>query len=158
MARLPSSRSSTTKAFTAANSKKEQLFYDSELTFRVRTKVGSTEKIETLAVGPKDDVAAKFKALFAAKPKPEIVSVEWTHRDYARADEYVQQGDDIDAFLAREIAESTIRWEDSPQLGYEILANKYFYRYQPPTPANELLSQFWKLEKDTEKMLAGLER
>ena len=32
------------KAFTAANLKKEQEFYDSDLTFRVRLKVGKTEK------------------------------------------------------------------------------------------------------------------
>ena len=33
------------------------------------------------------------------------------------------------------------RWQDSPQLGYEILPNKYFYRYQPPTPAKDLLEE-----------------
>jgi type I restriction enzyme M protein len=30
--------------------------------------------------------------------------------------------------------------------------------YQPPTPAKELLAEFWKLEKDAEKMLKGLAR
>ena len=34
--------------------------------------------------------------------------------------------------------------------------SKYFYRYQPPTPANDLLTEFWKLEKEAEKMLEGL--
>ena len=34
------------KAFTAANVKKEQEFYDSELTFRVRVKAGETEKTD----------------------------------------------------------------------------------------------------------------
>jgi len=38
-------------------------------------------------------------------------------------------GEDIAAFLKRETAKPIIRWEDSPQLGYEILPNKYFYRY-----------------------------
>ena len=61
-------------------------------------------------------------------------------------------------FLKREIAKPIIRWEDSLQLGYEILPNKYFYRYQPPTPAKDLLAEFWKLEKDAEKMLEGLAR
>ena len=32
---------------------------------------------------------------------------------------------------------------------------QYFYRYQPPPPANELLAVFWKLEKEAEKMLEG---
>lgn len=64
--------------------------------------------------------------------------------------------EDIEAFLKREIAKPIIRWQDSPQLGYEILPNKYFYRYQPPPPANELLNEFWRLEKEAEKMLEGL--
>ena len=85
----------------------------------------------------------------------EIVSVEWTHRHYVQDDEYIPHGEDIEAFLKREIAKPIIRWEDSPQLGYEILPNKYFYRYQPPTPAKELLAEFWKLEKEAEKMLDG---
>ena len=33
---------------------------------------------------------------------------------------------------------------------------KYFYRYQPPTPAKELLAEFWKLEKEAETLLEGL--
>ena len=88
--------------------------------------------------------------------KPEILSVEWTHRHYVQDDEYIPHGEDIEAFLKREIAKPIIRWEDSPQLGYEILPNKYFYRYQPPTPAKDLLAEFWRLEKEAEKMLEGL--
>jgi type I restriction enzyme M protein len=44
----------------------------------------------------------------------------------------------------------------APQLGYEILPNKYFYRYEPPKPAKELLAEFWRLEKEAEKMLEPL--
>ncbi len=33
---------------------------------------------------------------------------------------------------------------------------QYFYRYQPPTPAKDLLTEFWRLEKEAEKMLEGL--
>jgi type I restriction enzyme M protein len=32
---------------------------------------------------------------------------------------------------------------------------KYFYRYQPPTPAKELLGEFWMLREETEYMLEG---
>ena len=142
------------KAFTAANLKKEQEFYDSELTFRVRLKVGKTEKTATLTLGPKDNAASKFKALM--EDKPEVLAVEWTHRHYVKDDEYIPHGEEIEAFLKREIAKPIIRWEDSPQLGYEILPNKYFYHYQPPTPAKELLAEFWRLEKEAEKMLEGL--
>ena len=143
-------------AFSAANLKKEQEFYAGDLTFRVRLKKGGTEKTETVTLGPKDNAAKKFKALMA--DDPEVLSVEWTHRHYVQDDEYIPHGEDIEAFLKREIAKPIIRWEDSPQLGYEILPNKYFYRYQPPTPAKELLAEFWKLEKEAERMLEGLAR
>jgi type I restriction enzyme M protein len=82
--------------------------------------------------------------------------VAWTHRHYVKDDEYIPHGEDIEVFLKREIGKPIIRWEDSEQLGYEILPNKYFYRYQPPTPAKELLAEFWRLEKEAEKMLEGL--
>ena len=142
------------KALAPANLKKEQEFYESELTFRIRVKAGKGEKAETMVLTPKDNAAKKFKALM--EDKSEIVSVEWTHRHYVQDDEYIPHGEDIEAFLKREIAKPIIRWENSPQLGYEILPNKYFYRYQPPTPAKELLAEFWKLEKEAEKMLEGL--
>jgi len=31
-----------------------------------------------------------------------------------------------------------------------------FYCYQPPTPVKALLEEFWRLEKEAEKMLEGL--
>ena len=142
------------KTFSAANLKKEQEFYASELTFRVRLKIDSKEKTATLTITPKDDAARKFKALMT--DKPEVVSVEWTHRHYVKDDEYIPYGEDIEEFLKREIAKPIIRWEDSPQPGYEILPNKYFYCYGPPTPAKELLAEFWKLEKEADKLLKEL--
>jgi type I restriction enzyme M protein len=144
------------KAFTAANLAKEQTFHDSDLTFRVRVKADNREKTVEFVLKPADSAAKKFKA--ALGDKPEILSVEWTHRHYIQDDEYIPHGEEIEAFLKREIAKPIIRWADSPQLGYEILPNKYFYRYQPPTPAKELLAEFWKLEKEAEKMLEGLAR
>ena len=111
-------------------------------------------KKKTLVLTSKDNAAKKFKSLMT--DKPEIVSVEWTHRHYVQDDEYIPYGEDIEAFLKREIAKPIIRRQDRPQLGYEILPNKYFYRYQPPTPAKELLAEFWRLEKEAEKMLEGL--
>ena len=142
------------KAFTAANVAKELDFHESELTFRVRVKAEGEEKTVAFALAAKDNAAKKFKA--ALGDRPEILSVEWTHRHYAQEDEYIPHGEDIEPFLKREIAKPIIRWQDSPQLGYEILPNKYFYHYQAPTPAKELLAEFWKLEKEAEKMLEGL--
>jgi len=142
------------KAFTTANLGKELAFYGSDLTFRVRVKADKKDKTVEFVLKPADSAAKKLKA--ALGDKPEILSVEWTHRHYVQDDEYIPHCEDIAAFLKREIAKPIIRWEDSPQLGYEILPNKYFYRYQPPTPAKELLAEFWRLEKEAEKMLEGL--
>jgi type I restriction enzyme M protein len=126
----------------------------SDLTFRIRAKEGKEEKIETLSLKPKDNAAQKFKELIEGEP--EILGVDWTHRHYVQDDEYIPQGEEIEAFLKREIAKPIIRWKDSPQLGYEILPNKYFYRYKPPTPAKDLLQEFWRLEKEAESLLKGL--
>jgi type I restriction enzyme M protein len=142
------------KAFTAANLAKEQAFHESDLTFRVRVKADGKEKTVECVLKPADSAARSLKA--ALGDQPEVLSVEWTHRHYVQDDEYIPHGEDIAAFLKREIAKPIIRWEDSPQLGYEILPNKYFYLYQPPTPAKDLLAEFWRLEKETEKMLEGL--
>jgi len=171
------------KAFTAANIKKEQEFYASELNFTIALtepksgrkatvhftlgheenftkifeqavkKAFKTEPAE-LAKGI-DDTKGKSKAFkgFLASLQTEV---EWTHRHYVKDDEYIPYGEDIETFLNREIAKPIIRWQDSPQLGYEILPNKYFYRYQPPTPADELLAEFWRLEKEAETLLKGL--
>lgn len=147
------------KAFTAANVKKEQDFHESDLIFRVRVKAKGKEKTVEFTVKGKDNAAKKFKEALA--DTNETLSVEWTHRHYVQDDEYIPHGEDIAAFLKREISKPIIRWEETEKngktiLGYEILPNKYFYRYQPPTPAKDLLAEFWKLEKEAEKVLEGL--
>jgi type I restriction enzyme M protein len=144
------------KTFTAANLAKEQAFHESDITFRMRVKADNKEKIVEFVLKPSDSATKKLKE--ALGERPEVLSVEWTHRHYVQDDEYIPHGEDIAAFLKREIAKPIIRWEDSPQLGYEFLPNKYFYSYQPPTPAKELLAEFWRLEKEAEKMLEGLAR
>ncbi|MGH9873964.1 MAG: type I restriction-modification system subunit M [Pyrinomonadaceae bacterium] len=171
------------KTFSAANIAKEQAFYDSELEFKLTLTdpEGGCLAIVAFTLAPEDsfpkiyerlvrqafpsEVEAKTRKLTDATAKKKAVKrfidslqaeVEWTHRHYVKDDEYIPYGQNIDAFLEREIAKPIIRWEQSPQLGYEILPNKYFYRYQPPTPAKDLLSEFWRLEKEAEKMLEGL--
>jgi type I restriction enzyme M protein len=147
------------KAFTAASLTKEQAFYGSDLIFRVRVKTDDKEKTVEFVLKPADNAAKKLKA--ALGDRPETLSVEWTHRHYVQDEEYIPHGEDIEAFLNREIAKPIIGWEETkkdgkPILGYEILPNKYFYRYQAPTPARDLLAEFWKLENEAEKMLEGL--
>jgi type I restriction enzyme M protein len=93
----------------------------------------------------------------------ETIFVEWTRRHYVQDDEYISHGEGIAAFLKREIAEPVISWEDTKKngqaiLGYEIMPNKHFNRYQPLTPAKKLLAELRRLEKEAEKMLEGLAR
>jgi type I restriction enzyme M protein len=140
------------KAFTAANLKKELEFYDSELVFAVRQQVEGEERETRLTLKPGDNAAKVLKGL----PLGEVLGVVWTHRHYVRDDEYIPFGEDIEAFLRREIGKPVIRWADSAQLGYEILPNKYFYRYQPPVASGVLLEEFWRLEREAEGMLEGL--
>lgn len=142
------------KTFTPANLKKELDFHDSELVF-------SFNGI-SLNLKPGDSVAAKLKDVFKGKLPGEGDKVVWTHRLYVSDDEYVpyRAGEDkniyIKEYLEREIAKPIVRWEDSLQLGYEILSNKYFYVYERPRPAEKLLAEFWKLEKEAEGLLAKL--
>lgn len=149
------------KTFSAANLKKEQEFHASDLSFRVRLMAQGEEQTVAFTVTPKDNAAKKFKEALAGAD--ETLAVEWTRRHYVQDDEYIPHGEDIAAFLTREIAKPIIRWEETRKdgksiLGYEMLPNKYFYRYQPPTPASDLLAEFWRLEKEAEKMLEGLAR
>ncbi len=170
-----------TKAFTAANIKKEQQFYESDLDFRIRLKLNTVEREISFTLGPEESFVKifekKVKRAFAeeiakltenfatAKEKSEAIKVfikglevaaEFTHRHYVSDNEYIQYGEDIEEFLKREIAKPIIHWQDSSQLGYEILPNKYFYKYQSPKPADELLKEFWALEKEAEEMLGQL--
>lgn len=150
------------KAFTAANLKKEQAFFESDLVFDIRIKLNADVTKLRLDLRPEDNATKKLKALLPEGA--EVLSVEWTHRHYVQDDEYIPFDEDdkpaeyIPAFLEREIGKPVIRWQDSPQLGYEFMPNKYFYRYQPPKPAFELLAKFWEMEKEAERLLSQLER
>ncbi len=149
------------KAFTAANLKKEQAFFESDLVFDIRAKVGVGETVLRLELAPEDNAAKKLKALLPVDA--EVLSVEWTHRHYVQDDEYIpfevdgKPAEYIPEFLGREIGKPIIRWKDSPQLGYEFVPNQYFYVYQPPRPATEMLAEFWQLEREAEAILEGLE-
>ena len=103
-----------------------------------------------------DDTRVRNKAI-KAFIKALQSEVEFTHRHYIRDNEYIPYGENIEIFLEREIKNPIIRWQDAPQPGYEILPNKYFYQYRPPKPAEDLLKEFWALEKKAEGILAQLE-
>ena len=81
----------------------------------------------------------------------------YTHPDYVEDAEYIPFEEDIETFLTREITQPLIRWEELPQLGYEILPNKYFYEYTPPVSTKTLLREFRKLEAEADRLLEGLD-
>lgn len=173
------------KAFTAANINKEQAFYDSTITLAIRLRAPDAAKPKTitLTLEPDDnftklydnavakafaaEIALAIKGIDDARERNRaiklfvanlVAEVEITHRHYIKDDEYIPHGEDIAAFLEREIGKPIIRWEDAPQLGYEILPNKYFYQYQPPKSAAEILSVFWAMEKEAIGIIARLEK
>ena len=169
------------KALTPANIKKEQVFYDSDLEFSIKLKSAEREEKISFTLSP-DDIFIKIfekniqkvfdqeikiitKGLKKALEKNRAIkkfiktleiNVLFTHRHYISDMEYIPFGEDIESFLKQEIEKPVIRWNDSPQLGYEILPNKYFYKYEPPKSADDLLKEFWALEKEAEDMLKGL--
>lgn len=162
--------------FKSANVKSKQEFYDSEITFHIR--VLSPEKRTPhkfdLILGPTDKFLDFYKAEVKERFGDEMgklavasldrleTEVSYTHRHYIKDDEYIPfdvAGDPesyIPEFLQKEIEKEIIRWADRPQLGYEILPNKYFYHYSPPPKADDLLKEFWKLEEMAEGLLKGL--
>lgn len=169
------------KALTPANIKKEQTFYNSDLEFSIslaseyrEAQVAFTLKPDNLFSGVfekavkeafKEETTSLAKGLKTAREKNAAIrkfiksldtNVVYTHRHYVSDTEYIPFGEDIEGFLKREIEKPVIRWNDSLQLGYEILPNKYFYKYEPPKPADELLKKFWKLEKEAEGLLKDI--
>ena len=170
------------KALTPAIIKKEQTFYDSELVFYLTISDGQQQQPLELILQAKDVFATVYqkaaKTLFKTELKQalaglnskeqaatekafinglKVSNVDYRHRYYVQDNEYIPYGEDIQAFLEREIAKPIIRWQDSPQLGYEILPNKYFYHYQAPKPTAELLADFWALETEAVNLLKSLE-
>ena len=71
-----------------------------------------------------------------------VESVVVEHPEYVEDSEYIPFEEDIETFLKREITTPLIRWAELPQLGYEILLNKYFYKCVPPVSTKELMKSF----------------
>lgn len=162
--------------FKAANVKSKQEFYDSEMTLHIQVTSPESRQVHRfdLVLGPHDSFVELYRPEIAKRFGKEMgkltaatldrleAEVSYTHRHYIKDDEYIpfnaagRPAEYIPAFLEREIEKPIIRWQDRPQLGYEILPNKYFYRYTPPPAAEDLLKQFWTLEKEAEGILKGL--
>lgn len=73
-------------------------------------------------------------------------------RDY----EKIPLKDDIDAYFEKEVKPHVPNaWMDrsKDKVGYEINFTKYFYKYKPLRPLNEIKADILKIEKETEGLL-----
>jgi len=151
-----------------SNVKKKFDFYG-DLDFEISFELEGKKYAYTLAITQKSKpfetelanlIKADFPSLKEQKPKELFdwflslePTVNYTHRHYIEDNEYIPYGEDIESFLQTEIAKPIISYKDSPTLGYEILPNRYFYRYEAPKPAVAILEEFWALEKEAEAIL-----
>jgi type I restriction enzyme M protein len=113
------------------------------------------ESVKELAKSTAREVKAWFKAQDA--------TATYHHRHYIEDNEYLpfdRTAKDkqayIEAFLKKEIEHPIISWTEYDQLGYEILPNKYFYKYEEPVASDVLIEQFWALEKEAEQLLSEI--
>lgn len=76
-----------------------------------------------------------------------------------RDTENVPLTEDIHEYFQREVIPfSPDAWidESKTKIGYEIPFTRYFYKYVPPRPSDEVLSEIMTLQKDLEQTLKGL--
>jgi len=117
------------------------------------------EKLKTTITELKDEKINDIKKWFKAQSK----KAEYHHRHYISDTEYIpydscqpDKSQCIEDFLTAEIDYQIINWQEVEQLGYEILPNKYFYKYIEPTSSEKLINEFWDLEKEAESLLTGI--
>jgi type I restriction enzyme M protein len=143
--------------FTKGKSIKLEVPYDGKKAFETL----AAEMLKNEVAQLKDKTINDIKKWFKQQDK----EATFYHGHYIVDNEYIpfdRTMDDkeeyINGFLAKEIDYEIIRWKEYEQLGYEILPNKYFYKYQEPTPSDELIKEFWKLEKEAETLLKEIKQ
>jgi type I restriction enzyme M protein len=129
-----------------------EIFYNSKKAFETLVADKLKKTIPKLA---KED-AKTIKNWFKDQEK----EVNYTHRHYVEDKEYIpfkRTAEDkekyIEDFLKKEIEYRVISWNEYSQLGYEILPNKYFYKYKEPVPSDQLIEEFWQLEEEAKTLL-----
>ena len=162
-----------TKALTPASFKVIQEYYREPLVFKIKGEWLNVKEFEfelTLKANQpfiteyNKELKKIFKNEFKKFDAKEItaliknfdVEIFYTHPHFIDDNEYIPYGEDIEQFLNDEIGKEIIKYQDAPQLGYEILPNKYFYKYEAPEPTEKLLKEFWDLEKEAEEILISM--
>ena len=99
------------------------------------------------ALSERDETAdVCLDAKGSPEPDPEL-------RDY----ENVPLKEDVTAYMQREVLPHVPdAWvdESKTKVGYEINFNRYFYKYQPPRPLDEIEGDLKKIEAEISEMLA----
>jgi len=99
---------------------------------------------------PKKD--EKGKVLMNSKGKVEI--------DTAKRDtETIPLKQDIDEYIKKEVlpfVPDAIPDRSKDKIGYEIPFTRYFYKYAPPRPSEDILKEIKMLEKELQKEVDGL--
>ena len=102
-----------------------------------------------------------LRGLFEAKVNGDLCVVEYEPdtelRDFEEVPLLEKGG--IDEFLRREVLPFVAdAWRDERRttIGYEIAFAKYFYRYQPLRPVNEIVTDIKRLEREAEGLLEGI--
>jgi len=115
---------------------------------KVGTKVpAALFKAILMALAERDETA-KICADAKGNPEPDPEL-----RDY----ENVPLKEDVDEYLKREVLPHVPdAWmdESKTKVGYEINFNRYFYKYAPPRPLEEIETDLKKIEKEIADMLA----
>lgn len=138
--------------------------FNANETIQLEVKYDGSKAFETLVAEALKKQVPQLKAMsvneIKAWYKDQETTANYNHRHYIVDNEYIpfdKTAKDktayINAFLAREIDYQIIRWKEYDQLGYEILPNKYFYKYKEPECSDVLIEQFWKLEVEAEDLL-----
>ena len=129
-----------------------EIKYDGKTAFENLVSNFLKEKVTELKTQGVNDIKKWFKK------QGKIAT--YCHRHYIVDNEYIpfdRTATDkeayINTFLAKEIDYQIINWDEYENLGYEILPNKYFYKYQEPESSDTLIDQFWTLEEEATNLL-----
>ena len=117
------------------------------------------------AAGLKLDTQVKKAILSALSERDETASICLDGKGNPEADpdlrdtENVPLGEDIDEYMAREVLPYVPdAWVDDSKtkVGYEINFNRYFYKYVPPRPLEEIEADIRALETEIVQMLGEI--
>jgi type I restriction enzyme M protein len=78
-----------------------------------------------------------------------------------RDNENVPLTEDVDAYVEREVMPHVPdAWVDhaKTKIGYEIPFIRYFYKYVPPRPLDDIDAELEQVEAEIQQVLAGLKR